>query len=114
MSYESIILLENISTESVNFSYSDKKSGAGYYKRSDSTHTVSYSVDSFVGTIKLQATLELYPTDTDWFDVIDSSFGGDSTTSTTVISKNFTGNFVWIRAAYSIQNGSITTIRYNY
>ena len=116
MSYENIILLENISTESNGntFSYSDKKPGAGYHGRYDPLHTAVYSVDSFVGTIKLQATLELYPIDSDWFDISDSTFGGDSTTSTTVISKNFVGNFIWIRAAYSIQNGSISSIRYNY
>ena len=89
-------------------------------------HTSVYSVNSFVGTIKLQGTLELYPSNNDWFDIEDTEIGGDSTilgdisitpaisTSIENISINFQGNFIWLRAAYSIQNGLIVEIRYNY
>lgn len=128
MTYESILLAQNITAESVgsSFAYTDKKPGSGYHNRLDSTHTATYTVNSFVGTIKLQGTLELYPTDTDWFDIDNTEIGGDSSilggisidpnpsTSLENVSFNFIGNFVWIRGAYNIQNGTIVEIRYNY
>jgi hypothetical protein len=118
MSIESIILLENITAEATDSStaYSSKQKGAGYHKRYGSLHTATYDVDSFVGTIKLQGTLELYPGETDWVDIVgtDIGLGSDSSAWTATQAVNFTGNFVWIRAAYNLQNGSITQIRYNY
>ena len=120
MSTESTILLSNVSQEAVpgdsSFIYSDKQKGAGYHKYNDGVHTAVYQVDSFIGTIKIQATLELYPGDNDWFDVnsTEIGFGSDSSISTTTNSVTFSGKFVWIRAAYNLQNGTITEIRYNY
>lgn len=118
MSTESIILLSNITLESLpgdsSFVFSDKKKGAGYHKRYGGLHTLSYIVDSFVGTVKLQGTLALYPGDNDWVDIVDTEIGGDSSAWTSVQPINFVGNFVWIRAAYNLQNGTITEIRYNY
>jgi hypothetical protein len=120
MSIESITLISNIVEESPpgdsSFKYSNKNKGAGYHKYNDGIHTVVYQVDSFVGTIKLQATLELYPGDSDWVDIINTEleYGSDSSQSTGTRSITFTGKFVWIRAAYNIQNGTITEIRYNH
>lgn len=118
MSTESLILLENKSVESTDSStlYSGKQKGAGYHKRYGSLHTAVYDVDAFVGTIKLQGTLELYPGEADWVDIVgtDIGLGSDSSAWTAVQSVNFTGNFVWIRAAYNLQNGTINQIRYNY
>ena len=118
MSIESTILLSNITAEAgtgnLAFVYSDKKKGAGYHKRYSNLHTATFDVDSFVGTIKLQATLELYPGEADWFDIAGTTIGGDSSTWTTVQPINFAGNFVWIRAAYNLQDGTINEIRYNH
>lgn len=124
MSIESQLLASNISTESGNsdFSYTEKGKAAGYHRKSDTVHTVVYSVNSFSGTIKMQGTLELSPGDNDWVDITGSEVGGDSTTlinptdptSIENFSSTFTGNFVWLRAAYNIQNGTIVEIRYNY
>ena len=118
MSTESTILLSNITAESApgdsSLAYSNKKKGAGYHKRYSSLHTATFDVDSFVGTIKLQATLELYPGDNDWFDIAGTTIGGDSSVWSTVQPVNFTGNFVWIRAAYNLQDGTINEIRYNH
>jgi hypothetical protein len=120
MSTESIILSSNVTEESVpgdsSFKYSAKQKGAGYHKYNDGIHTAVYQVDSFVGTIKLQATLELYPGDTDWVDIVNTevAYGSDSTQSTGAQSVTFTGKFVWVRAAYNLQNGTISQIRYNY
>jgi hypothetical protein len=81
MSTESLILLSNISAESVGsaFLYGNKSKGAGYQKGSDGVHTAVFVFDNFKGTVKIQATLELYPGDNDWFDVTGTEIGGDST-----------------------------------
>jgi len=119
MSTESITLLSNISQEAVSgdssFVYSGKQKGAGYHKYNDGVHTVVYNFNQFVGTVKIQATLALYPGDNDWFDVVGTEVGGDSTViNNAATSYTFIGKFVWIRAAYNLQNGTITEIRYNY
>jgi hypothetical protein len=112
MSTESYILISNTSASGTG----EKCKGAGYNRRNDGLHTVVYAVDAFNGSITVQGTLELYPAESDWVDVISYDFGGDSTTSnvTTTYSENFTGNFVWIRATYTVTDGTIVSVRYNY
>lgn len=117
MSIENITLLSNISTISPSpaFSYGEKSKGAGYHKNNNGIHTVVYQVDNFSGTIKLQGTLELYPGENDWFDIVGTEMGGDSSViASATKSRTFTGKFVWIRAAYNVQDGTIVEIRYNY
>lgn len=107
MSNESYILLENTSTIDSSFNFSDKNKGAGYHKFNNGVHTYVYATSDFIGTIKLQGTLEEFPGDDDWVDISVTEETGSSNGS-------FTGNFLWIRAAYTIENGSITQIRYNF
>ncbi len=118
MSTESRILISNITTESADssYSYGEKRKGAGYSRQSDGLHTVVYVVNAFSGSIKIQGTLEMFPGDTDWVDISGTEIGGDSTiaTSETAYTNNFTGNFVWIRAAYNLQDGTIVAVRYNH
>jgi len=118
MPKQSRILLENISTESINstYTYGQKYKGAGYHRRNNTLTTVIYDVDNFIGSIKIQATLELEPAESDWVDIVATELGNssDSTIWTTSQSLNFIGNWIWIRAAYNVQNGSIQQIRYNY
>lgn len=116
MTTENIILLTNTSVESLDssFSHSDKKKGAGYHKNNNGVHTVVYQFDNFAGTVKIQGTLSLYPGTNDWFDIPGTEIGGDSSAFSSVLSRSFTGKFVWIRAAYNVQNGSIVEIRYNH
>lgn len=118
MSKQSYLLVSQVSTEAAdsNYTYSDKKQGAGYHRQSNALHTVVYAVDSFIGVIKLQGTLELYPGESDWVDIEDTVIGTnyDSSAWTAAHSINFSGNFVWLRAAYNLQNGTISQIRYNY
>jgi hypothetical protein len=118
MPSESYLLVSNISAESVGDAYvfSDKKQGAGYHRRSDGVHTAIYDVNDFFGVIKLQGTLELYPGENDWVDIDGTIIGldNDSSVWTSIQPINFTGNFVWLRAAYSLQTGTIVQIRYNY
>ena len=118
MSKESSILLSNISTEAADssFSYGEKNHGAGYNRVDNGLHTLVYLLDNFKGTFKVQGTLELYPAETDWFDIAGTERGGDSSYFSGVTSGtyNFVGNFVWIRAAYNVQDGTIVEIRYNH
>ena len=126
---ESRTLLENITAETGNsqtgffYVYGDKKIGAGYYKNGDGVHTVYTIVNAFLGDITIQGTLEQYPStdDTDWVDI--TTFAGDSTLYNQPnnndavdydFSDTFTGKFVWLRAKYELQNGTIREIRYNY
>jgi hypothetical protein len=92
--------------------------GDGYYGSSDGLHTVTYTLDpTFIGTVTMQATLATAPQDTDWFDVIDTTTTytiHDDRNYTTVDYHNFTGNFVWVRAQVSIQDGLLQVISYNH
>jgi hypothetical protein len=114
MSTESHILLSNIIAETTG--YGEKRKGAGYNRRSDGLHTVVYAVNAFDGIITIQGSLEMFPGNADWVDVTSYNFGGDSTASniTTTYSENFYGNFVWIRAKYTITDGTIVSVRYNH
>lgn len=117
MSTETIVLLSSTSAEAVGtaFSYGAKQKGAGYNKHNDGVHTAIFQFDNFVGTVKIQGTLELYPTDLDWVDVVGTTIAvEDSTALITSETRTFVGQFVYIRAAYSIEQGTITEIRYNY
>lgn len=89
--------------------------GDGYYGRQDGLHTVAYFLNGFVGVVKIQATLVADPADTDWFDVTDTDHGDGSTIVTANVFKNFTGNFVWIRAVVTeFSSGTIDKIHYNH
>jgi hypothetical protein len=120
---QSRTLLENITSISTTAQYGDRKIGAGYYRNGDGVHTAYIVVNAFLGDIVIQGTLEQYPSsdDADWVDVV--TFAGDSTLynqpnndDSVDYDRNdtFTGKFVWIRAKYTLQNGTIREIRYNY
>jgi len=123
MLIENRTLLENISAVTTTAQYSDKKKGAGYHLNNDGVHTVSMIVNAFLGDITIQGTLSQYPSDNDddWVDVL--TFAGDSTLYNQPnnddsidydLSDTFTGKFIWIRAKYEVENGTIREIRYNY
>ena len=121
MSIESIVLISNYTydNEPSTYFYSEKQKGAGYHKYNDGVHTAVFQFDNFKGSVKIQATLELYPGDSDWFDVSYDSITTpidaiDSTPLVEAVTATFTGKFVWIRAAYQLEEGTITEIRYNY
>ncbi len=120
MSKETLVLLSNAADDSQpsTWQYSEKSRGAGYYKTGSGVHTAVFAFDNFKGSVKIQATLELYPGEHDWFDVVYDSSDVDLTAldSTPLVSNatcTFTGHFVFIRAAYQLEEGTITEIRYN-
>lgn len=93
----------------------NKEKGDGYFGSSDGLHTVAYTVnENFIGEVKLQGTLAVDPTDTDWFDINNTTetYGYPGENSTRY--ANFTGLFVWIRPVLSIEQGSLHTINYNH
>lgn len=84
--------------------------GDGFYGFSDGIHTISAKLDNFTGRLYIEATLELHPTENDWFPVMLSSLNpymeypanplmptgtqGDTGVDSFVIQ----GNFVFVRA----------------
>ena len=94
----------------------EKYKGDGYYGRSDGFHTVQYTLVGVIGTINIQATLAVNPTDDDWFTVYTQSYPVDSSGSTSgSFITNFTGNYVWIRAYISDwTDGTINNIKLNH
>ena len=79
----------------------DKVKGDGYYGFSDGVHTVQTRVTAFVGTLKIQGSLQKDPANTDWADINNIVIGDGSTAITDSYFNNFTGNFVWIRVTVS-------------
>lgn len=95
-----------------------KYKGDGYYSRSDGFHTVQITVSNFIGTVIMQATLATDPVDDDWFTL--SATEHTSTATETANSdgsflKNFTGNYVWVRAiASGWTDGTINSVLLNH
>lgn len=98
--------------------YSSPVKGNGYYNSGNGLHTSMYVTTlDFVGTVTMQATLATSPTESDWFPVRNTT----STYSDLMIrndvsvdSHNFEGNFVWVRGAVAIDQGSVLMIQYNH
>ena len=106
--------------------------GDGFYGRSDGLHTIQSSVTGFIGRISIQGTLEINPTESDWFTV-ELGTGAMSVDTTGLIAEqnitfvdytaattntktyNFIGNLVWIRAKISNWvDGTINSIKLNH
>ena len=82
---------------------SSKAKGCGYYGQNEGMHTVQFVINGFIGSIIIQGSLEGKPTDDDWFDISSASITGSPPLgTTTTVTKNFTGNFVWIRAVVPV------------
>jgi hypothetical protein len=107
-------ILENITTESVNFQFTEKYKAAGYHSVLGSNHTAIYDLKSFLGVITIQGTLLENPGEYDWVDINDTTIIESNFPTTTATSKNFQGNFVWIRAKYQLIAGEIQLLSYNY
>ena len=94
----------------------EKFKGDGYYGRSDGFHTVQYTLDGFVGTIDIQATLAVDPGDADWFTIYTQAYPVVNDEGTTgSFMTNFTGNYVWVRAyVNNWTDGSVNNIQLNH
>ena len=87
-----------------------KYKGDGYYGRADGFHTVQYNVAEFNGTIKMQGTLAITPAETYYFDIAGTEEVGTDGT----YFKNFTGNFVWVRAVITYTSGTVQSVLLNH
>jgi hypothetical protein len=113
MPSQSIVLLPQ--TSSVGDFVSAPQKGDGYYNLGDGLHTAVLSFSDFVGTVSIQATLAISPTENDWFDVDSAVYTGtDSEKLDSSQFVNFQGNFVWVRAKGTLIDGTVTQIRYNH
>jgi len=90
--------------------YSESVKGDSYYGYTDGLHTLQVSYNEYVGRFRIQATLSLDPTESDWFDIVpDASLSGTTWNSIGFIQFNandpatgsdaytFQGNFAFIR-----------------
>ena len=95
---------------------SNKAKGCGYYGQNEGMHTVQFMLNGFKGNIVLQGSLEGKPTDDDWFDIQAASISNEPLLPlTTNVTKNFTGNFVWVRAVVtSFDAGSIGQVLFTH
>jgi len=87
-----------------------KYKGDGFYGRADGFHTVQYNLSNFNGTIKMQGSLAIDPSETDYFDIA----GTEETSTEGSFFKNFTGNFVWVRAVATYTSGTIQSVLLNH
>lgn len=87
-----------------------KYKGDGYYGRADGFHTVQYSFSIFTGTVNIQATLAVDPQEADWFTV--HTYTATNETDSKI--ANFTGNYVWVRAAVVYTGGTINSVVLNH
>jgi hypothetical protein len=74
--------------------------GDGYYGYRDGMHTVGVTFANFTGRIQLEATLEINPTEADWFPIwltaaVPYKQYNDPTNGTEAFT--FQGNFVLLR-----------------
>tara|TARA_B100001057_G_C22847573_1_gene949675 strand:- start:1260 stop:1655 length:396 start_codon:yes stop_codon:yes gene_type:complete len=110
---------------------SEKVKGDAYFGQSDGLHTIMVNLNGFIGSVKIQGSLETTPGDNDWFDielgtddfVVDTSGlvtkqAAESlvynVVETSMKSYNAVGNFVWLRANISSwQSGTISSIEMN-
>lgn len=96
---------------------SEKAKGIGYYGSTNGMHTVQYTTENdFTGIIKIQATLDIEAKDTSWFDVPDAQLGdGLIIVPDGAVVKNFTGNFVWVRAVITqFDTGTINRVLFSH
>jgi hypothetical protein len=90
---------------------SDPVKGDSYFGYTDGLHTIQAEFEGFVGRFRIQATLALEPTESDWFSVPVQGFtqagrdfyaqwfpaGNNPGPFTGTVAYTFTGNFTWIR-----------------
>jgi hypothetical protein len=91
----------------------DAVPAANYYGGQGSLQTIIYRLQGFVGTIRIEATLNDSQISAPWFEV--ATYGDGSTVETGTIPVNITGNFTWLRAQIiGFDAGTIQSISVNY
>jgi hypothetical protein len=103
----SINMLE--STGTTMNQYSTEVKGDSYYGYSDGFHTIQVIYNQFIGRLRIQATLDLTPETTDWFDIIPTTTAGTEFSGAGYVqfNSNNPGN---VAEAYTFQ-GNFTHLR---
>lgn len=85
-----------------NLNVTGNKFKADGYSGGDGLHTVGIYLADFIGRVMIQGSLVVEPADTDWFNI---TLDGEAvnylqydTNTSSLVMRNFTGNFVWVRA----------------
>lgn len=78
-----------------------------YYGYTDGLHTIQVQYSNFVGRVRIEATLSVEPTESDWFPLRLDTFtvdGRDAYRNYTALNKGdgseaytFQGNYTWLR-----------------
>ncbi len=89
--------------------YSETVKGDSYYGYTDGFHTIQVTYNQYVGRLRLQGTLSLNPTSSDWFDVIATTTSGTSWNPSGYVQFN-ANNPADLSEAYSFQ-GNFTYLR---
>lgn len=79
---------------------SDPVRGDGYYGYRDGYQTMAIQFDNFIGRIQIEATLELDPSEADWFPIwlsASNPYREYTTAKQGTEAFSFRGNFVLIR-----------------
>jgi len=98
------VLLENVTEGVPSGNYdgssqdwaSDAVTAANYYRGRGGVQTFLIRVSGFVGTIRLEATLDSLTDTATWFEIYE--YGPYSEPITDYHPISITGNFVWLRA----------------
>ena len=89
--------------------YSETVKGDSYYGYTDGFHTIQVTYNQYVGRLRIQGTLSLSPTSSDWFDIVPTTTSGSSWNPAGYIQFN-ANNPADLSEAYSFQ-GNFTFIR---
>lgn len=125
MANQSTVLFQSLTTSSTDVNghllvyplISDVVKGAGFYGQTDAQHSVQYSTTgNFVGMVKMQGTLVQTPTDTDWYDIQNTTLGNGITPAfNQIVIINFAGNHVWLRGVVvSFTSGYLNNVLLNH
>jgi len=79
---------------------SDAVRGDGYYGYREGYHTIAIQFNNFLGRIQIEATLELEPSNADWFPIWltpSHAYREYSTVKNGTEAFTFRGNFVLVR-----------------
>lgn len=89
--------------------YGDDVKGDSFYGYTDGLHTIQTIYSQFIGRFRIQGTLSLEPTDSDWFDIVPDQTTGKAFNTAGFIQFNadkpadgseaytFQGNYTYLR-----------------
>lgn len=93
--------------------YSSILRGAANLGVDDAAHTFAFDLDGFAGSILIEATLEMQPSQDDsiWFEIGSLSFA-PLTPETSVVPFSFAIPVQWVRVRFRAELGSVRGIEY--